>query len=257
LIRFAWRLWILSAAGVLLAAPSWRQSYQDAIRAISQKQYAAAEQSLNEMLKLSGDDADRKAMAWNSFGYLYKVQGRHGEAAGWYAKAVAALEAKHGPRHLSLGSVLTNQAIALQAAGDAAAAERAAARAAGITEKGYGPNDPRLALSLYHLGRAALAQGKHAEAKAALERALRIREAGSQDSREITATLSVLAKVYRGMKRLEDEEGVWKRYFTVRDALNRQPDSEYRNAVAAYASLLREKGDGKGAAAVEGRLQKQ
>jgi len=120
------------------------------------------------------------------------------EAAAIFSRALATAENALGPEHPIVLAMVGNAGLNKVDAFDFDGAAPYFARHAAGAEKLYGPDDVTLAIALHNLGMARAGQRRLPEARALLERALRIRVAKLRpDHPMIASTLYELAVVAR------------------------------------------------------------
>ncbi len=117
-------------------------------------------------------------IALNNLGELLRRRGQLAQSERAYKRAHAILLAGLGPEHPNVGTLL-NLGDTLLQQGDYAAAEQHYTRALAIFTARLGDDATPLSYPLTGLGEALLAQGRGPEARARLERALTLRDAGS------------------------------------------------------------------------------
>jgi tetratricopeptide (TPR) repeat protein len=127
-------------------------------------------------LEAAGDDPAGIATARLNLAEVQRLQGRPGEAAPLYDRALEGARAGFGAGHPDLVSFLNQTAVCQQELGHFARAESLYAETGAIIESALGPDHPLLAQNLGDLARLRLASGRARDADTLLGRALALRE---------------------------------------------------------------------------------
>jgi tetratricopeptide (TPR) repeat protein/predicted Ser/Thr protein kinase len=167
------------------------------------KEYAAAvetyEQSIALRVKVLGPDHVSSAVDLDGLGEVLARQGRHAEALAAHQRALMLAEKTENAGGVDVPGLLLNIADVLVKLRRPAEALATAERALAGREQELGPEDPRLAHALRAVGVAAFHAGRQEAARAALERAVRLKE--TADTREAHATArEYLARASGGRK---------------------------------------------------------
>jgi tetratricopeptide (TPR) repeat protein len=146
---------------------------------------------------LGPDDPDVAISIGNVALYLDEL-GDTAQAAEYGARAIRIMEATLGPDHPLTAVVLTNQAEFLNRLGRYEEAQTPARRALAVFERETEPEGlyvtyPLMAIGLSHIG-----VGRHREAVALLERAMRIREAKENAPAKLADVHWALARALGG-----------------------------------------------------------
>jgi predicted Ser/Thr protein kinase len=126
-----------------------------------------------------GDRHPRVAIALNNLGEVWMRRGEWSEARATYNQAREILVSAFGPDHPNVGVVDNNLGEVAIHSEQPAAAAALYARAQRIFTASFGEDAAPLAYPLTGLGEALLLEGRVAEARAHLEKALALRDAGS------------------------------------------------------------------------------
>jgi len=157
----------------------WSAFNEDGLKAYNAGRYVEAETHLVAALaeaEKSAKDEPRLATSLNNLAELYRTQGRYGEAAPLFQRALSIRERLLGPKHAQVATVLNNLALVYYAQARYGEAEPLHKRALEIWEKRYGPQHPQVATSVNNLGELYRAQGKYVLAEQYSRRALAIWE---------------------------------------------------------------------------------
>ncbi|MEK7744019.1 MAG: tetratricopeptide repeat protein [Elusimicrobiota bacterium] len=146
--------------------------------------------------------------SWDEHLKAARAAGKEGRCAAMEEetrKALAEAEA-FGPGDLRTARTLENLAGILHAKGDLSQAEELHLRALKIKENVPG-SDMRVALTLHNLAGVHKDQKRHAQARAELQRALKLfRRGGTEGRHRLPAALASLGHLYEDMGRLKDSE---------------------------------------------------
>ena len=105
-------LWLWSAL-VIADEAQWEQHIRAGLAAYQRGDYEEAVGQINAALKEAedfGEQDPRLAMTLNNLGFLYKVQGRYGEAEPLSQRALAIVEKALGPEHPHVAASVNNLA---------------------------------------------------------------------------------------------------------------------------------------------------
>ena len=175
-------------------------------RYYSAGRYTEAEPLLNRAVEIwSADSAAQPqfATALHNLAAVYRAQGRFAEALPLYERALELRQAVAGPNDPTLLPLLNNLALLYRDLADLNRARRTAARAISIAESQGVVETADGAAGFRALGAVLEAQGRIAEAKVALRRAMAIDERVLGPDHPSTAdTINELALAYR-------HEGQW------------------------------------------------
>ena len=157
-----------------------------------------AEALLRDVLRarraIWGPEHPEVAQVLMNLGKAVADQGRYAEGEGLVRQGLGMYQRFLGPNHIDVALAEEDLAGVLREKGDAAAAAIGYRRAVAVLRRALPPDHPRLAATLYGYGLALLDLDRPADAEAALLEALRIRHAGSGQSRprltEIEAALA-------------------------------------------------------------------
>lgn len=127
-------------------------------------------------LEASGGDPAGVATARLNLAEVRRLQGRPGDAAPLYDRALEQARAAFGPSHPDCVPFLNQAAVCQQELGHFARAESLFAETGAIIESALGPTHPLLAQNLGDLARLKVASGQPQQADALLGRALSLRE---------------------------------------------------------------------------------
>jgi eukaryotic-like serine/threonine-protein kinase len=152
------------------------------------------ERALAIRQKAYGPDHPHVASSLSGLGDVCRKLGRYDEARQHYEQALEIRQKVFGPDHADTAAALNNLGLVSWAQGRYAEAERYHQRALAIWEKAVGPNHPDVAWALTGLAEAELSLGRPDGARAAAERAVRLREAGGVAALEIAESRFVLAR---------------------------------------------------------------
>lgn len=174
--------------------------------------------------------------------HLESSQGRFEDALAQMERAVRISERDLGPEHPRMVSVLGQYARFYLDAGRAEEAAAHAVRALELAEQLLGPDHQFTAESLQTLARVHIAHGRYREAEPLLTRALEVYDRKGSDFRVRVAALCLRAAVCRGLGRLEEAEGFFRRSLELQEARIGPRHPRVAEVLDDYASLLREMG---------------
>lgn len=154
-------------------------------------------------------DSLATARALVDLGELYRGQARFSEAEPLFRRAIALLEALHGPQHRLLVRPLNSLALIYRAQGLYEQAEPHCRRALAIAEGAHGPEHPAIAGALSNLLTVYLAQGRYGDADPLFKRSVTLKERllGPKHP-DLAFSLSNYAAFLR-KTRSEQEAAVW------------------------------------------------
>lgn len=216
--------------------------YQQGLAALYEKNYPRAVELLTRSYDLRKAEMEQKI---NEFvdatvflGDALYAQSKFREAAAKYEEASS--------KRPTDGVILNSLAMALFAAGDLQAAERAGERAvsAKMSDRGFGPRSPQLAGAQFELARIYFEQRKYPQAETLLKQALEINEQqlGPQDA-SVENCLRAYARVLYAMKRYEEGQKAEIRANEIKNKLTRDKlERDLINAQADFAAREQELG---------------
>ncbi len=120
----------------------------------------------------------------------------------------------------------------------------------------FGPEDPRLALSLNELALLYQAQGKYAQAEPLYKRALAVAEqALGPNHPQVATSLNNLALLYHHQGKYAEAEPLYKRALAIREKVLGPEHPHVAACLENYSVLLRKMNRGKEAEELEARAQ--
>jgi tetratricopeptide (TPR) repeat protein len=231
----------LAARETLLAADSLdvaESLYSLAFLEWDQGRYSEAEElaarSL-EILESRGAAAQEVAKGLMALAWSLAGQSRHEEAAPYFERASASLEAALGPEHPDVAESHHALGISNMRRGDFDEAERLVRQALTTYEKTLGPNDYRIRETLNDLGIVYLETDRLAAARPLLERAIAIKERvlGAEHP-SFAESLNNLALIYDQQGHPEAAAPLFRR---VLEILERSLGEEHNTTAMAMANL--------------------
>jgi CHAT domain-containing protein/tetratricopeptide (TPR) repeat protein len=228
----------LGASHALTATSLNNLAYATYLAGDLAKARALAERSLairERNAKAPGDIA----FSLNTLALILNAQGHRPEARAAYERALALREQASGPDHPLTANILHDFGVLLRDTGDRARARQYLQRAVTIRESG--PSQRALAATLMTLASVESADGNLAGARAALERALGIRETILGPDHVGTAeAVSQLAEVVRDMGDFAAARSLYERALAIRErALGpRHPASAASLAAVGYLTYV-------------------
>jgi tetratricopeptide (TPR) repeat protein len=147
---------------------------------------------------------------------LYWMQGRYAEAEHAMRRAIAALEALHGPDHPEVAGELSKLGAVLRMQGRYAEAEAAFVKAIALLEPAFGVDHAYVGDCINSLGELSLLQGRYAEAERRYWRAYMIRSyLHGPQSTPVGESLAGLAAVYAAIGRAADANAFYVRALAI------------------------------------------
>jgi tetratricopeptide (TPR) repeat protein len=154
-----------------------------------------AEEGLAIALKVAGENDAESGMAYAAVAQIHRTAGRTDRALPLFRKARAIFEHTLGPNNPRVGSVLSQEGLALLLENKLSLAEHDLTRAVELLSQ-PGAINVELAVAEQNLGLLRLRQKKYREADGLLSRALSIQEGYSmRPGSEMAATLQLLSDV--------------------------------------------------------------
>lgn len=204
------------AAPVLAQETLWHTWRDGGLKALQEGRLEEAERLLIAALEQAekyGTDDLRVADAANDLAVLYATAGKMTEAELLFHRALMIGEKGLGPDHPGVGATIQNLGILYATQQKYQEAEPLLKRALAINLKRFGINHIRTALTLKTLSSFYALQGHLSEAENLIQRSLAILEEGRvrQGDPQLTATLEVLAAIYRNTNREREALEVEKR----------------------------------------------
>lgn len=166
-----------------------------------------------EQAEKYGTEDLRVADAANDLAVVYATAGRATEAELLFQRALQIGEKGLGLDHPGVGATIQNLGILYATQQKYQEAEPLLKRALAINLKRFGINHTRTALTLKTLSSFYAIQGQLSEAESFIQRSLAILEESRvrQGDPQLTATLEVLAAIYRNTNREQEAQAVEKR----------------------------------------------
>jgi tetratricopeptide (TPR) repeat protein len=258
-------MWSTLGLALLLAQPAprppadnWELLHRAGVRALQQKDYAAAERELLAALAVAqarGTADSRYAATLNSLGFTYNKQGKYAEAEKYYRRALEICEQAGRSGEMDLSATLHNLAANSGKQGRFEEAIGELKRALQIEERRGGPNNLRVALTTHQLGEMYLAARNYKDADQSLSRALLLRENGLGNHIETVRTLHALAQVKRAEGQPDSAEVLWARALTMQQVVHRAPDLQTAEIMENYADMLARHGETRDAELLRARAR--
>jgi eukaryotic-like serine/threonine-protein kinase len=190
------------------------------------------EEALVLMERALGSEHPDVAGSLANVGGMLALTGRIEEALVKYERSLAIREKSLGPDHPLVAASLNNIGDALLSAEETERARPYLERALGIWEQVHGNDHPYVAMVCHNLGAAHEQRGRHGEAVAMYERALRIREGGDVPPAATASTRFALARALWSAG--EDRSRARDLAVAAREALDQPEDEGQRDAIDAW-----------------------
>ena len=147
---------------------------------------------------------------------LYWMQGRYAEAETATRRAIAALQAVHGPDHPEVAGEFSKLGMVLRMQGRYAEAEAAFLKAIALLEPAFGVDHAYVGDCMNSLGELSLLQGRYGEAERRYWRAYMIRSyLHGPESTPVGESLAGIAAVYAAIGRTADARAFYTRALAI------------------------------------------
>jgi tetratricopeptide (TPR) repeat protein len=165
---------------------------------------AEVEEGLALTLRIEGENTIEAGMAYSNVAQVHRIAGRLDRALPLLRKARAAFERTVGPVHTRVGTVMSQEGLALMAENKLTLADQEMVAAIDVLTRS-GATNVEMAVAQHNLALLRMRQKRYAEADRLLTTALALEEEYSvQPGSEMAATLQVLAQCRAKEHRVED-----------------------------------------------------
>jgi tetratricopeptide (TPR) repeat protein/predicted Ser/Thr protein kinase len=189
-------------------------------------------------LSRATDSNETRSSYFESLSAVAEMEGNFDEAREHEERALALLEAAHGPDHLALASLLNNLGIVADLQGDLAQARHYYERGLAIREREQGPHHPLVGTCLANLAGIAFVEGKLPEARRDFERAVAIQEAAlGREHPDLADALNGLGIVARTEGKYDEARRLYLRALPILERAHGLEHPDVGNLVANLGNL--------------------
>jgi Tfp pilus assembly protein PilF/predicted Ser/Thr protein kinase len=187
--------------------------------------------------RADGSEAAR-ASYFESMSAVAEIEGKLGEARDHQARALALLEAVHGPNHLKLAALLNNAGIVADLQGELVQARHYYQRALSIREREQGKGHPLVGNTLANLAGISYLEDKFVEARRDYERAIEIQEAAlGPEHPHVADALNGLGAVARAEGKLDEARRLYLRALPILERAQGPEHPDVTNVVSNLGTL--------------------